>query len=387
MFKYIYLLIATILYIVAIPYLIFLSLKEKYKNSIPARFFLSNNNSFETEKVWFHTCSLGETKAIKPLAKGLQNDINISVITNTGYTEAKEITNNVKFLPFEIFLPFWIKKQKALVVVEAELWYMLFVVAKNYRIPTILINARISDKSYPKYKKFTFFYKKIFANIDFVYAQSNIDKDRLISLGAKNVEVIGNIKISTNIIPSKSYTKPKNCTIITAGSTHNKEEEAIIDSFLSLNPHNKQKLIIAPRHPERFAFVDELISQKIKGSNLLYHKFAHSPHFDSDIILLDTIGELVNIYAISDVVLLCGSFVDNIGGHNPIEVASFGAKIISGEYFFNQKPLYEMVEGIQITNINNLSTYLSNIADIPNSKIIQKTDITPLITKLKELNK
>ena len=95
---------------------------------------------FEKEKIWFHTCSMGETKAIKPLVDKL-GDVNISVITNTGFQEAQNLSKSVRYLPFEIFLPFWIKKQKALVVMEAELWYMLFLVAKTKGSKTYLINV------------------------------------------------------------------------------------------------------------------------------------------------------------------------------------------------------------------------------------------------------
>src|SRR5690606_29046579 len=105
-----------------------------------------------------HCCSFGETRAIKPLLEEVQkDDVRLSVITNTGYEEAKKITSNVRYLPFEIFLPFWVKRQKALFVMEAELWYMLFLCAKAKGSRTYLINARISDKSHRSYQRFAFF--------------------------------------------------------------------------------------------------------------------------------------------------------------------------------------------------------------------------------------
>jgi 3-deoxy-D-manno-octulosonic-acid transferase len=332
--------------------------------------------------VWFHSCSLGETKALKNITKHLKEP-NITVVTNTGFAEAKEITPNVRFLPFEIFLPFWTTEQKALVVMEAELWYMLFVVAKKRNIPTILINARISEKSYPKYMKFKFFYQKIFENIDYIYAQSEIDKQRLESIGAKNVEVSGNIKIATDVEATTHYQKPKE-ELITAGSTHEGEEDKIVDTFISLDLHHKANLVIVPRHPERFDSIDNMIKEKIKDTNLIYHRFSDMRHLDSDIVLVDTMGELVNIYAISDLVLLCGSFVDGIGGHNPVEVASFGTKIISGEYYHNQIPLYNMVENIEICDIDNLKNIIENRDSIKNSHLKQKTDISAIVDKIKE---
>jgi 3-deoxy-D-manno-octulosonic-acid transferase len=126
-----YYIIAILLYLISLPILIFLSFKNKYKDSIPSRFFLIKNPPFNKKLHHFHTCSLGETKAIKPIIENFE-EVNLSVITNTGYAEAKKYQNaNVRFLPFEIFLPFWYKPCKSLVVVEAELWLMLFIMAKK----------------------------------------------------------------------------------------------------------------------------------------------------------------------------------------------------------------------------------------------------------------
>ena len=161
---FIYYFLVVLLYVVALPFLLILSFKKKYKDSIPARFFLLNNPPFKKEGIWFHACSLGEVNSLKPIFDELQEDINLSVITQTGYKSAKEKKGlHVRYLPFELFLPFWVKKQRVLVVTEAELWPMLFIVAKLKGAKTILINARISDKSYNSYKKFNWFYRWLFS--------------------------------------------------------------------------------------------------------------------------------------------------------------------------------------------------------------------------------
>jgi 3-deoxy-D-manno-octulosonic-acid transferase len=377
-FKIIYYTILVIAYIIAIPILLLLSLKSKYRESIPKRFFLYKNSFFDKNQIWFHSCSLGETKSLIPIINELKNkniisDVNISVVTNTGFEEAKKISQNVKFLPFEIFLPFWIKPQQHLVVMEAELWYILFFYAKKNHTKTTLINARISDRSFHKYLKFKFLYKKIFENIDTIFAQSQKDKDRLEQLGAKNIQVIGNIKTFSNISITKEYQKP-NDLIITAGSTHKKEEELIIKAFLDFG---KGKLIIVPRHPERFNEVDKLI--QTLAPNKKYHRFSQNKNFDSDIILIDKMGELINIYAITDIVILGGAF-ENIGGHNPIEPAFFNCKIISGKKYFNQKELFKCVSNIFITENNKL---LNNIINADKSSkyssIINRVNINTLI--------
>ncbi len=378
LFSIVYYLLALIVYILALPFL-FLKLRNpKYKVAIPSKFFFKDNPPFENSGLWFHTCSMGETKAIKPIVDSFKNEqINISVITNTGFDEAKNLTKNRRYLPYEIFLPFWINRQKALVVMEAELWYMLFLFAKKRGAKTILINARISDKSYKSYKKFAFFYKRVFKNIDKVFAQTQIDKQRLQELGAKEVEVIGNIKLA-QLPQVTEELKKADDILITAGSTHENEEKLILDAY----SRKFGKLVIVPRHPERFEKVDKLIKEYAKKMNLTYHRFSQKEDFDSDIILVDKLGELNNIYAVSDVVILGGAF-EKIGGHNPVEPAYFGCKLISGEHIFNQKSLFECVNDYVIIKNDELKSTLNNINKIKKSSLVQKGDIKPIIDELK----
>lgn len=377
LFSIFYYILAWVVYILAIPYLLYKSRSSKYKIAIPSKFFLKNNPSFDKNGVWFHSCSMGETKAIKPLIDEFIEEANVSVITNTGFEEASKITKNSRYLPFEIFLPFWIKKQKVLVVMEAELWYMLFLCARKNGTKTFLINARISDKSYNSYKKFAFFYKKIFKNIDKVFAQSEVDKNRLEELGAKNVEVIGNIKLAQLPKVKNELKKPEG-VVITAGSTHEKEEELILNSYKK----EHGKLIIVPRHPERFDKVYTLIKEFASKNNLSYHRYSEEEHFDSDIVLVDKMGILNDIFAISDVVILGGAF-EKIGGHNPVEPAFFGCKIISGKNIFNQKPLFECVSDYYLIENNELGQYLDKIDELKKPALTKAGSFEPII---KEIN-
>lgn len=375
LFSFLYYILAAIIYLLALPYLLYKAKNKKYKEAIPAKFFLRNNKSFEKSSIWFHVCSMGEAKAIKPIVEKLE-EANVSVITNTGFEEASSLTSNVRYLPFEIFLPFWIKKQKALVVMEAELWYFLFLFAKKKKAKTYLINARISDKSYGQYKKFSFFYKRVFANIDKVFAQTKEDKQRLEELGAKEVEVIGNIKLALLPKVTKNFEKPEE-TLITAGSTHEKEEELILNAY----DRKFGKLVIVPRHPERFDKVAKLIENFAEEKSLSFHRFSQKEDFTSDIILVDKLGELNNIYAISDIVILGGAFA-NVGGHNPVEPAFFGCKLISGKRIFNQKSLFECVKNYRIIEDNELKETLENIQDLQKSSLVQEGDIKPILKEL-----
>jgi 3-deoxy-D-manno-octulosonic-acid transferase len=383
MFKFIYYLIALIIYILAIPYLLFKSRSPKYKDAIPAKFFLKNNPKFDEEGIWFHSCSMGETNALKPIFDKLDTDeINLSVITNTGFEQGSKMVKNVRYLPFEIFLPFWVKKEKLLLVMEAELWYMMFLSAKIKGTRTVLINARINDKSYATYKKYSFFYKQIFKNIDKIFAQSEIDKERLQELGGQNIEVIGNIKLARLPKVTKEFKKPE-CTVVTAGSTHDGEEELILKHW----DKQKGKLIIVPRHPERFDTVYALIEYYFQNSELSYHRFSQQEDFESDIVLVDKMGELVNIYAISDLVILGGGFIQTAGGHNPIEPAYFGCKLISGKTIFNQKSLFECVDDYYLIEEDEIEEYLNNIENLKNTSLAQAGSVEPIIKEIEKYGK
>ncbi len=380
MFKYIYFLLLLVIYILAIPYLIIKSRTLKYSKAIPAKFFLKNNPKLPKNKLWFHSCSMGETKALKPILDKLnKDDVNLTVITNTGYEEAFKMANNVRYLPFEIFLPFWIQRQKVLVVMEAELWYMLFLVAKSKCTKTVLINARINDKSYLTYKKYKFFYKHIFKNVDKIFSQTDIDKERLKELGGKNIEVIGNIKLASLPIVTKNLIKPKGI-IITAGSTHKSEEELILNAW----DVTQGRLVLVPRHPERFEEVYNLVNERYANTNITYHKYSNRQDFTSNIIVVDIMGQLINIYAISDVVILGGSFIKTAGGHNPIEPAYFNTKLISGKIIFNQKSLFECVNDAYLISNNQLCKYLNNINELKKSTLTKIGSVEPILKYLKE---
>ncbi len=361
----------------AIPLFLLSLFKPKYKNSLKARFFLFRNISQKRSDVHFHVCSYGEAKSIKELV--LRFDSRITTITQTGYDYAKEICNKVNYLAFENWIPFWLKPSKVLVIFEAEYWLMLVFIAKLQKSKIILLNARISDNSYTSYKKFRFFYKKIFCYIDEVFAQSEVDKIRLEGLGAKNVKIFPNIKSKLQICPTQKYFKPEQKLIIFA-STHKGEEELLL-KYYKIN--KQEKLIIAPRHPERFLEVEQLLHDQ----GLKFDKFSllqsEDKKFSQDILLLDCLGELVNFYAISDVVVLGGSFFEGIGGHNPIEVAHFNNVLISGVYIYNQKSLFQEVDNVcfcedlkelddiihnynlkaKITHNHNLSTIIQAIQE------------------------
>ncbi len=373
------------LYIVALPLLVILSFKYKYKESIPARFFLFKNPRFKTfNNIWFHVCSLGEARALKPILKELDQKVCITTITHTGQVEARKYDAEVRYLPYEIFLPFWVRRQKVLVVLEAEFWYLLFVIAFNKGAKIILLNGRISDKSVKSYLQFAWFYKKMLSRMEIIYAQSELDKNRFLALGAKNIEVIGNIKLAGEISHTKELTKPE-CEVIVAGSTHPTEEESVLKAFVEYKKTNDAKLIVVPRHPERFEEVFKLIQQYGEQNSLSAHKFSEEENFDSDIILVDKMGELNNIYAISDIAILGGAFKKDVGGHNPLEPAHFGCKIITGKHFFHQKELFKYVHHVQYVESDEILHALEMAKELPSSRVEEKINLQKVIEKIKEI--
>jgi 3-deoxy-D-manno-octulosonic-acid transferase len=384
-FFFLYSLVTTLLYLLALPLLFLFSFKTKYKDSIPARFFLWKNGSLKPHGIWFHSCSFGEAKAIKPLVDVLPvESLRMSTTTHTGFNAISDYTEQSRYLAFEPLLFLWTKPQKALVVMEAEFWYLLFALAKARGAKTLLINARMSERSYPKYQRVGWLYRQIFKYIDEVYAQTKLDKERLEALGAKNVIVTGNIKLSKLPEVSKELVKPSGL-LLCAASTHEGEEEVILDAFSTFKKYNAEsKLIVVPRHPERFDNVALMIEKFAKKEKLSWHKYSENESLEDDIVLIDALGELVNMYAISDIVILGGAF-EPIGGHNAAEAAQFGCKIISGKHYFNQVDIFGAIEGIVIVERSNLSRRLLQHGLLKPTRLKYRTDISAIVKSLEDV--
>lgn len=399
--------LCAIAWLLLVPLLLYLSTKPKYRRSIPARFFpflrvfTLESSGFCKDfypHFWLHACSFGEIKSLEPIIQALAQaaptrNILLTTTTQTGFDLAQSTYINeprirVEFLPFEIFLPFYarrLKQLQALVVTEAELWLELFYTTKALGAKTLLINARISTRSYPKYRRFRAFYRLLFSYVDRVFAQSQADSTRLAELGANHIEVFGNLKLLSPIHISRTYPKPQNRLVIVAASTHKGEEELVLQAFSALKKLESSKmdsacglespktqkvdsslLILAPRHPERFTQVASLLA----GYPLASARFSHDPNAPTnpslDVVLLDTLGELNNCYAIADIVILGGAFIP-AGGHNPLEPAFFGTKLISGRAIFNQEALFACVDGYTLCEAGELESTLLAHQSLPHT--------------------
>ncbi|WP_236033159.1 lipid IV(A) 3-deoxy-D-manno-octulosonic acid transferase [Helicobacter turcicus] len=406
----------------ALPFLFFLSFKQKYNTSLKKRFFIPALLP-KGRYYWIHACSFGEVRSLQNIISTLENSlaanqkILLTTTTQTGFTLANKLYPNctITYLPFESFIPFWLKGKEiiSLTLTEAELWLMPLFCAHLKGAKTLLINARISTRSYPRYLRFCFFYTRLFSTIQKVFCQSQTDKERLESLGAQNVEVFGNLKLAEIPQVSTHYTA-LNTPLWVIASTHGKNNQSeevlilksILESFFKKNtrptsqciaqnteknshqnlPKNTPHFLFAPRHPERFLEVEQKLNKILTTNNLpLLQKTSAQGiqnALNAPFILLDSLGELNNLYAIADTVILGGSFLPNIGGHNPIEPAYFHTKLISGPYIFNQEALFSSIKNCVICEIEALTKVLQN--PLKNSYITQNLDITKIIQSIKE---
>jgi 3-deoxy-D-manno-octulosonic-acid transferase len=321
--------------------------------------------------IWIHAVSVGEVNAAIPFLRKLRAaypdiPVILSTITDTGQKVARlnapEGTHLV-YLPFDLRIMlkrcFEKVRPRLLIVMETELWPNLFRVAAEKRIPVIVLNGRISSRSSKRYRKASFFMKKVFDQVTLFCMQSPSDADRITSIGAEEgkVMVLGNFKFDMDLsqhIPS--WMKEVQGQVIVAGSTHAGEEQIIIDAYrenVYLFPG--LKLIIAPRHPERFAEAEDVIRKSdmryLKRSELGTEGGEPGPK-KFNILLLDTMGELTALYSIADIAIM-GKSIQGFGGQNPLEPAYWGKPIICGQHMENFpfiKDFYAAGAAFQVTS-------------------------------------
>lgn len=304
--------------------------------------------------IWLHAVSLGEMIAAAPLIQALierspEQKVVLTCMTPTGRAEATKWAIKFPAQVFVSYLPFdsppCIKAAlrhihpKLLIVMETELWPNLFRLAK---VPIFVINARISDRALRRYQKIKCLMRYIFLHVSEVLTQSDTDKNRFMTLGAKQVGSMGNIKydlpdpgpILERAISLKSTWPAR--LILTAGSTHEGEERALLAAYQALKAaHPNLLLILIPRHSERFASVPKLC----QDMHLSCLKLSENKALTTEaVFLVDAMGDAKTFYALADVVFIGGSLVP-IGGHNILEAAIFAKPIIVGPYMQNAQSI------------------------------------------------
>ena len=320
-------------------------------------FYSFKNLDKNKKTIVFHAVSVGETNALESLIKRTRQEfpdsnIILTTTTRTGQEIAnkklKNTVTEITYFPYDfVFSVYSFLKQAnpdVIFIAETEIWPDFVYISKKMNIPVYIINGRISPHSYNGYKKFSFFFKPVLNLYKGILMQTQGDAQRITDIGAKPdiVKCMGNLKfdITQNINAEeteKLIQELKPSKLIIAASTHKGEDEIILDAFLDTKKKMPDlKLMLAPRHPERYVQVEELI----KSTGLSYGKRSSGDSFEQkDIIMLDTMGELMKMFSICEFAFIGGSF-STTGGHNPLEANIWGKPVISGECVFNFKDIY-----------------------------------------------
>jgi len=293
--------------------------------------------------VWIHAVSVGEAMAARPLIERLRGgaDIIVSTVTDTGQKVVRDFIAEDEaciYVPFD--KPSAIKRTSArirpdmLVIMETELWPNLLKTIKSEGIPVLIVNGRISDGSFSGYRKILFFMKGMLGMVDFFCMQTLRDAEKIMALGApeEKVLVTGNLKFDiTPPADIPAWCKKLGSPVIVAGSTHEGEEEIILDAFDAIKrKFSGATLVIAPRHPERFGEVEKLLRERGAG----FAKKSGGAVRGKEIVLLDTIGELSSVYGCADVCIIGGSLIPR-GGHNLFEPAYWAKPVVCGPHMEN----------------------------------------------------
>ena len=310
--------------------------------------------------VWLHCVSVGETQAAQPLARAIleaypAHALVVSTTTQTGQRVAREVFGSRAALVF--YFPFdwaWSVRRAlaainpaAVLVMETELWPRFYRECRGRRVPVALVNGRISEKSFRRYRLVKFFIRRVLADLSLAVMQTPEDAGRIRALGLapERVRVSGNIKFdSEEAEGSRTLTDELRerfrldggRPLLVAASTHSPEERIVFEAFKLMadaSPHGRPRLLVAPRHPERFAEV----ASRLEASGLswaLRSGARRDSDASCDVILLDTIGELRAVYPLAEVVFVGGS-IARTGGHNVLEPALAARCIVTGAHTFN----------------------------------------------------
>lgn len=382
---------------------------ERYGHINPkTAIFLENFKKQNVPIIWFHAASVGETLSIKPIVAAWKRKHPEHCIIMTTVTRTSAKIVETQFCPhmplvFHQYAPFdhplWVKKFLTSIkpcqgfFVESEIWPTLLTMAHHLNIPLTLMNGRISDRSFKRWRLISFLAVPLFSCFERVFAQNQESKDRLGVLGAKNVRYPGNLKflstppeIDDHLLHGILKIKKKNLMIL-AASTHNPEEDLFLKALMILkeNLSSDFKLpffCMIPRHPHRakeivdyagargfkaFSLTDMENHLKREGEGIL-------PIID--ILVIDRIGIMGSFFATADLTFIGGSFT-NHGGHNPIEPAWFKQPIITGPYMYNFKDICHIF-GSSLYTID--ATSLA-IADVIQSFLKDSSHHNPIVQK------
>lgn len=317
-----------------------------------------------TPLIWIHAVSVGEAQAARPLVQELKSRfpdiaLAISTTTRTGHELARDIFKDDAVSIF--YFPFdwrWTVRRvlsairpTAVVILETELWPGFLRECRTQNIPVAIVNGRLSAQSFRRYRLVKRFISSVLSSVTLAIMQTDADANRLIELGMEpgNVRVSGSLKFDAGVLPTTTpatdyfnerFALDSAAPVILAASTHAPEERIILESFKQILTNLPDaRLLIAPRHPERFNDVASLI--ELSGLSCSRRtKPAVAADKANSVILLDSIGELQSVYSLATIVFVGGS-IARTGGHNILEPAAVGACVVTGGYTHNFQAIVE----------------------------------------------
>mgnify|MGYP001166361067 CR=1 FL=1 len=375
--------------------------KEDYKRCLEKIGFINKKRN-RGKLIWFHGSSVGEILSVIPLIEILEKKKDIKQILLTSNTlSSANVFNKFKlkktihqFCPIDSnlvakkFLNYW--KPSSAFFIESEIWPNLIFNIKEKKIPLGLINARITNRSFKKWNKISFFSKYVFNKFDFCLAQNSETKNYLKKLGASNIKKIGNLKFSeTSFKNTYSFEKDtkellnKKKILFAGVSTHSSEEIFCANIHLKLKKKYPNGItIIIPRHIHRSNQIKDEIEEL--GLNVCLHSSKKNKlNKNIDIYLVDTFGETKSFIKVCKIVFLGGSLIKH-GGQNPLEAARFGCKVIHGPNIGNFSEVYNLLNKNKISlKINNLNS----AKKIIDQNLVNKFSSKQIINKLNTIGK
>ncbi|MGO9437292.1 MAG: 3-deoxy-D-manno-octulosonic acid transferase [Terracidiphilus sp.] len=343
--------------------------------------------SAERPVIWLHAVSVGEVLAVSRLVTELdqalpQLQVLISTTTPTGQMLARKRfgANRVFYCPLD--LPWVVRaylnaiRPRMLVLAETEFWPNLLNGCFRRQIPVAVVNARISDRSWPRYRMLRWLWQPQLSKLSRLLAQSETDAERLKAIGClpQRITVAGNLKFDVRAAEEAKATRllktlGPDLRYVVAGSTLEGEEAALLEAWPRLQEADPQlAMVLAPRHPQRFAAVAGLLEKSgFKWIERSLWKAGSVEQMEplraGQIVLLDTIGELASVYSLAAVAFVGGSLFPE-GGHNPLEPAQFGVPIVMGPHYVNFRAITEDLrahDAIRIASKNELAGALSGL--------------------------
>ena len=378
-------------YNIVLTFLIFISpfiflLRVLNKKEDPKRFLekfcIYKNKKNSSKIIWVHAASIGELLSVVPLIKKLEKVNNVKkILLTTSTVSSAKVFKKIKlkktfhkFYPLDTnhitkkFISCW--KPQLAIFVDSEIWPNMLKNLKENKIPTILINARITNKSFKRWKIFGTFANEVFSKIT-IALPSNLETQKYLKiLGVEKIKFIGNLKFyGDKKVKNKNNIKNKfkNLKLWCAASTHEGEEELIYELHKNIKKYHKKLItILIPRHVNR---IDEIISDlKMNNLNFIKHSSNQKNKKNTDIYLVDTYGETSKFYDLTNITFLGGSIIKH-GGQNPLEPARQGNYILSGPNIDNFREVYAFLLLIKLSTISSDPLKLQKLI---RSKISQK---------------